>query len=410
MSSTPKISAPASKSYLQRALAISALAEGESILENISWCNDALAAKQIIEDLGCSIQEEGKTIKITHSGLKFRTLNFNALESGLSIRMFSPIFALSNKEIFFTGTSSLKKRPIHIISEALSLLDVEVKTVDGFLPLRIKGPIKAQEIEIDASLSSQLLTGLLIALPLAKQNSIIKVNHLKSKPYIDMTLRIIREFGGFIEHQNYSIFKIKGNQKYKAIKYRIEGDWSAAAFFLVLGSVKGSIEVDNLDYTSKQADKAIIDVLKDVGAIITIKKNSIKVENDKLNSFYFDATHSPDLIPPLAALASQCKGISQIKGISRLIHKESNRADVLKKELTKIGIAVNLQNDSIYIEGGEIKSGEIDSHNDHRIAMLGGIMNLFSNKNIIVKNKETVQKSYPDFFENLEKIKQNLNL
>ena len=392
------LKATASKSYLQRALAIAALTEGESIIENISWCDDSVIAKNIIVNLGSELTEKDRSLTINSQGLKFNSTYYNAGEAGLSIRMFSPIFALSNKEITFSGAGSLTKRPMQIITDALTQLGVNIETSNGLLPIKIQGPIKPTEIIIDGSLSSQLLTGLLIALPLANGNSTVKVKKLNSKPYIDMTLSIMKHFGITIENNNYKVFNIKGNQKYKPTKYNIEGDWSSAAFFLVAGAVKGKIEIKNLNADSKQADKEILTVLEKAGAKISIRTNSIIVEKNFLNSFEFDATDCPDLFPPIVCLASQCEGTSTIKGISRLTHKESNRAKVLKQEFANIGINIKIEADLMHITGAEIKSGTINSHNDHRIAMAGGIMNLFSNNEITINNKEAVNKSFPDFF------------
>ena len=262
----------------------------------------------------------------------------------------------------------------------------------------------AAEINIDGSLSSQLLTGLLIALPLLNDDSIINVSNLKSKPYVDMTLSIMQKFGVEVDNEDYEVFRIKGKQNYKPVTYNIEGDWSGGAFFLVLGAVNGSIEVNNLDYKSAQADKEIINVLQKAGAEIIIKENSVIVDKNELNAFEFDATNCPDLFPPIACLASQCKGKSIIKGISRLIHKESNRAEVLKQEFAKVGIKVELVGDYMHIYGGELKQGTINSHNDHRIAMLGGILNQFCYAEIKIENMDSVNKSYPNFFKNLDGI------
>jgi len=399
-----KITAPASKSYLQRALAISALAEGETTLTNISWCDDSIAAKNIIEKLGCKTIEKAGDLIINSKALNFEDTEFSAGEAGLSIRMFSPIFALSNKEIIFTGKGSLLTRPIGIIADALTQLGAKVETNNGLLPLKIKGKISASKIRIDGSLSSQLLTGLLIALPLLDGDSEIIVDNLKSIPYIDMTLSIIQKFGVSIENENYKIFRIKGNQKYKPTTYNIEGDWSGAAFFLILGAVNGSIEVENLDFESSQADKEIITVLKKAGAKISTKNNSVIVEKNQLNSFKFDATNCPDLFPPIACLASQCSGTSIIKGVSRLTHKESNRAEVLKQEFANVGIKITLDDDYMHIIGSKLQNGTIDSHNDHRIAMMGGILNEFSETEIKITNKEAINKSYPDFFKSLNNL------
>ena len=397
-----KISVAASKSYFQRALAISALAKGTSVLHQISWCNDSIAAKNIIEDLGSNISENKRTLSIKTEGLDFKNTKYTAGEAGLSVRMFSPIFALSDKKITFIGEGSLKTRPIQIISDALMQLGVQVETQEGMLPIKIKGKIKAGEIHIDGSLSSQLLTGLLIALPLLDGDSVINVSQLKSKPYVDMTLSIMKEFGVEVENEDYKIFRIKGHQQYKPTDYYIEGDWSGGAFFLVYGAVKQDVEIVNLDYRSQQADKAFLEALQKAGAKVNLNHKSVRVEKAELKAFVFDATECPDLFPPLVCLASQCTGVSEIKGISRLSYKESDRAQVLKQEFQKMGIAIQLKQDSMFITGGKIKPCIVDSHNDHRIAMLGGIMNLFCDGEITVKNKEAINKSYPNFFEDLK--------
>lgn len=398
------IVAPASKSYLQRALAISALVKGQTILTNSTWCNDSIAAKQIIEKLGSVVTEENGELNISSDKLSFNNTIFFAGESGLSIRMFSPILALSHKEIIFTGNGSLLKRPINIITDALTKLDVKTETNKNFLPLKITGPIKPNNIEIDGSLSSQLLTGLLITLPIINGNSQINVSNLKSTPYIDMTVSIMNKFGVEVENIAYNTYKIKGNQSYRPTTYNIEGDWSNAAFFLVLGAVNGKIEVENLNTNSVQADKKIITALKKAGAKITIKDTSVIVEKAYLNAFEFDATNCPDLFPPIACLATQCNGTSVIKGVSRLKYKESDRATVLKNELTKLGIKVTIENDYMQITGGKLLPNSIDSNNDHRIAMMGGILNMFCDSEITIKNKNAVNKSYPNFFKDLNTL------
>ncbi len=399
-----KITAPASKSYLQRALAISALAEGKTTLTNVSWCNDSVATKKIVEKLGCKIIEKDGNLIIDSKGLYINNTKFSADEAGLTIRMFSPIFALSEKEICFTGKASLLTRPVKIIADALSQLGAKIETNNGFLPIKIKGKILASKINIDGSLSSQLLTGLLIALPLLDDDSEIIVENLKSIPYIDMTLEIMHKFGVSVKNEDYKIFKIKGNQKYKPTTYNIEGDWSGAAFFLVLAAINGEIELENLNLNSLQADKEIITVLQKAGAKIEFKNGSVIVRKNKLNSFNFDATDCPDLFPPIACLASKCNGTSIIKGVSRLTHKESNRAKVLKQEFANIGIKITIADDYMHITGGKLQKGTINSHNDHRIAMMGGVLNNICDTKIQILNKEAVNKSYPNFFKSLNSL------
>ena len=397
-----KLVAPASKSYLQRALAIAALTKGTSVLNNVSWSNDSLAAAGIIENLGATLSESNGNLTVQSRGLNLKTNHFTAGEAGLSIRMFSPVLAMGSNKVTFTGEGSLLRRPVGLIADALTQLDAEVSTNNGLLPLTIKGPLRPGTVHIDGSLSSQLLTGLLITLPLLNGPSTILVDNLKSKPYVDMTISIMQHFGVSVENDGYRIFRVKGNQQYKATTYKVEGDWSGAAFFLVLGAVKGSAEIINLNAASGQADRQIIEALEKAGATIKATDHSVIVEKKVLNAFEFDATHCPDLFPPLACLASQCSGISIIKGVSRLTHKESNRAETIQQEFKKMGITITLQGDLMHITGSTPVPCTIDSHNDHRIAMAGGIMNLLCPSGTIhIKNKDAVNKSYPDFFEEI---------
>jgi len=394
-----KIKVPASKSYFQRALAIAALAEGTSILQNITWCDDTIVAKNIVEQLGAELEEDNGILWVYPKKNAISKKDFFAGEAGLSIRMFSPILALNADNYSFTGKGSLLNRPIENIVETLTKLGVDIKSNEGKLPLQINGKLQAAEIEIDGSLGSQLLTGLLIALPLLEGDSKILVKNLKSKAYIDMTLAIMKKFGAKVINNNYQEFIIKGNQKYRGRKYSIEGDWSGAAFLLVAGAISNKIEVENIDTDSQQADKKILDALELAGAKITINENSVLVEKNQLNAFDFDATHCPDLFPPLVSLAAMCKGTTKIMGVNRLIHKESNRAKTLQQEFTKMGINIKLQDDLMFIEGGKIKSATIDSHNDHRIAMAGYLFNILPNINIEILNKDAVNKSYPGFYD-----------
>ena len=398
------IQAPASKSYLQRALAIALLAKGKTVLHNVSWCDDTMAVKNLIAGLGAKITEENRELIIQSEGIKITESLFSAEESGLALRMFAPIFALSGEKIQLSAKGTLKSRPIGFLGESLVQLGVSVTTDNGFPPLTISKKLNAGEITIDGSVSSQLLTGLLIALPLVDGNSIITVRNLKSIPYIDMTMNIIRHFGVEISHTNYQQFFIKGNQTYHPEEYTIEGDWSGAAFLLVAGALTGGVVVKNLSGNSLQADKKILDALKMARAKIRLQDNIVEVRRKKLQAFTFDATHCPDLFPPLATLAANCEGTTTIKGVSRLKHKESNRGEVLKTELSKSGISVEINDDLMKITGGKISGCIIDSQHDHRIAMMAGVLNLVSENEIIIKNKEAVNKSYPEFFVDLNKI------
>ena len=396
------VKAPASKSMTQRAIAAALLAGGESTIVNPSYCDDSLAAMTIATGLGARVHPDKAEMKIT-GGRILREHKLNCGESGLAVRMFSPIAALWPEEIVMTGAGSLKNRPMSMIEEALRQFRVGCSSNNGFLPLTIKGPLKGGECEIDGSISSQLLTGLLMALPVAGKNSIIRVNDLKSRPYIDMTLQVLDKFGIKVTNDNYSKFLITGNQEYKAIRYEVESDWSGGAFLLVAGAIAGEITVQGLHTNSKQSDRAILTALDKAGARLRISEDTITVTASAMEAFEFDSTESPDLFPPLVVLASYCKGISGIKGARRLIHKESNRAASLVEEFGKLGIKVEVSDDYMIITGGQVTGGRVNSHEDHRIAMALAIAALGASSKVAIKDSHCIGKSYPDFFNDLQK-------
>lgn len=394
--------APASKSMTQRAIAGALLAGGESTIVNPSYCDDSLAAMTIATGLGARVNPGASEMKIT-GGRILREHKLNCGESGLAVRMFSPIAALWPEEIMMTGAGSLKKRPMSMIEEALLQFKVVCTSNNGYLPLSIKGPLKGGDCEIDGSVSSQLLTGLLMALPVAGKNSVINVNNLKSRPYIDMTLQVLDKFGIKVTNDNYSKFIIPGKQEYKAIRYEVESDWSGGAFLLVAGAVAGEITVQGLRADSRQSDRAIITAFDKAGAKLKIGEDSITVSAAEMKAFEFDSTESPDLFPPLVVLASYCKGISGIKGAMRLIHKESNRAAALVEEFGKLGIKVEVSDDYMIITGGKVSGGRVNSHEDHRIAMALATAALSASGPVSIKDSHCIGKSYPGFFDDLQK-------
>ncbi len=270
--------------------------------------------------------------------------------------------------------------------------------------MNFSGKLKNYNSKLDFSESSQLFTGLLFALPLVEGNSELEIVNLKSKPYIDLTLDVLSKYGIEIENKNYSKFYIKGNQHYKGISAIVEADWSGAAFLAVAGAVGGKIRINNLNEKSFQADRAIVDVLRQVGAKLNFEKNSLIIEKNNLKAFEFNAEDCPDLFPPLVSLAAFCEGESKIFGVSRLYNKESNRALSLQQEFGKLGISISFDNNYMKILGGKIKSATVNSHNDHRIAMATAIAGINSKGKIIIENSEAVNKSYPSFFEDFESI------
>jgi len=398
-----EVAAPPSKSMTQRAIAAALLSDSETTILNPSGCEDSRAALGIAASMGAEIQTGLRKVKIKGGG-KLKEKKLYCGESGLAIRMFSPIAALYPYTITISGSGSLRKRPMTMIEEALSQLGVTCKSEGGYIPLTVKGPLRGGKCVIDGSVSSQLLTGLLMALPLVKEDSGITVLNLKSKPYIDMTLQVLDKFGIRVVNDNYTLFHVSGNQKYQGISFEIESDWSGGAFLLVAGAVNGEITVKGLRADSRQSDKAILAALDAAGARMSIKEKSVKISKSELRPFRFDATESPDLFPPLVVLAAYCNGVSVIKGVSRLMHKESNRAVALKEEFAKMNISIELEGDNMLVTGGKIRGALVDPRNDHRIAMAAAVAALGADDTMLITDAYCVAKSYPEFFHDLKKL------
>ncbi len=292
------LDAPASKSYAQRALAAALLADGETVLENMGLCNDTSAALGVVETLGAQVRREGRTYFIK-GGFRPEPATLDIGESGLATRLFTPVAALSPRPVTITGHGSILRRPISMMERPLGELGVDISTSGGYLPLTVSGPARGGAAGIDGSSGSQFLTGLLMALPLAGNDSELRVSELTSKPYIDMTIGLLREFGVRVDHEDYRIFRIPGGQRYRPVTYNVEGDWSGASCLLVAGAVAGNVMVRNLNGCSLQADLAIVTALERAGAnVLTGNGNSYTVSKGELKGFEFDATHCPDLFPP----------------------------------------------------------------------------------------------------------------
>ena len=408
------IQAPASKSSMQRACAAALVSNTKSIIKNPGHSNDDKAALEILRALGCEVIIDNGELKIDNANSKLKTSNsklvVNCGESGLGIRMFAPILALSEQEIIINGEGSLLNRPMDFFDEVLPKLGVKIISNNGKLPLKIKGPLRPKNIEIDGSLSSQFLTGLLFAYAASDAKDVsIKVNNLKSKPYIDLTLMVMQNFGLRVpENKKYEEFNFHStpNSKLQTVNYTVEGDWSGGAFLLVAGAIAGDILVKGLDENSTQADKKIVEALKDCGSDMMINGDEIKISNSaELKAFKFDATDCPDLFPPLVALAAYCKGDTVIKGVERLTHKESNRALTLQQEFEKMGVEIILQNDIMIVKGTKkIKEAIVHSHHDHRIAMACAVAALKADAAIIIEDADAINKSYPDFYEDMKQL------
>jgi 3-phosphoshikimate 1-carboxyvinyltransferase len=379
---------------------------------------DDQAALAVIQALGASVKklEDGSMLIRSQGVSNSNHTNLDCGESGLSLRMFVPIAALASAKIQVSGHGSLLKRPQHFFEEVLPLLGVDVTTNNGLLPIRLTGPLIPKTITIDGTLSSQFLTGLLMAYAGASASDVsIHVNGLVSRPYIDLTLEIMERFGlVFPINNNYQSFIFnKSNPVVKPsrLTYTIEGDWSGAAFLLVAAALAGEVIIQGIDPNSKQADRQILSFAHQAQLNIEALDQSLSIQRSAIKPFEVDATNCPDLFPPLVALAVYCNGTSVIEGVSRLAHKESNRALTLQQEFAKLGVDIELVGDEMMVTGGKILQGaSVHSHHDHRIAMACAVAALRAEQPVDIAVAEAINKSYPDFYQHLAALGADVTL
>lgn len=373
---------------MQRACACALLHKGKTIIAHPGNSNDDKAAIDIIQQIGAVVDCTGEhTIEVTHNDNPTIADTIDCHESGLAARLFIPIAALQHKEITVTGSGSLLNRPMTDHIETLPKLQVNIAAENNTLPITVTGPLQPESVTVDGSMSSQFLSGLLITYAFAATEEVtIKATNLNSQPYIDLTLQMLQYFGKNVTNDNYESFTITPSESDDTpdIYINIESDWSAAANFYVAKILGADITIENLNTASLQADKAIANVA-----------------TDKKEPFEFDATHCPDLIPILSVYAAACTGNSKIKGIQRLVHKESNRIESTTAMLQSLGIAHQLTDDELIVTGGDLKSCTINSYNDHRIVLAGAIAALFTDGPVTIEGAEAVNKSFPAFFDTL---------
>jgi 3-phosphoshikimate 1-carboxyvinyltransferase len=410
-SANGRVAAPASKSVAQRAVVAALLANGTTTLRNLTLCSDTQAALGVAQALGAQVEQRGSSVLISSDFFanSAEKISLFCGESGLLTRMVTPVAALLSQPVEVHGHGSLTSRPIGMVEAPLRNLGATVATTGGLLPIRVQGRLRGGTASIDGSVSSQLLTGLLMALPLAQQPSTLHVSNLKSKPYVDLTVELLKSFGVSVAHEGYEVFRIGGGQRYTPCAYNVEGDWSGASCLLVAGAIAGCVTVENLNLSSAQADKEMLTALRRAGAQVCVEDDgsghsAVTVSQADLCAFSFDATDCPDLFPAIVALASCCNGVSVVKGASRLTHKESNRALTLQKEFGALGVAVALRGDEMLITGGSIVGGSVRSHGDHRVAMALATAALRASGVVTIEQAESVEKSYPDFWKELGRL------
>lgn len=396
---------PASKSYLQRAIALAAFCEEESVIENVNFCNDVLSAVHCAEQLGASVKIHNDVL-IVKGRKPFQSKDkiiVNAGESGFCARVFGIIAPALFEKTEITGTGSILNRSMQSLITVLEKLGCNVISKDYRLPIYTQGFADCQLVELTETDTSQTITGLLYAALISGQSCNIKVHKMVSIPYVQLSLDLAKIFGIHIEHNaDYTEFDIQGHQKISNVHLKAEGDWSNAAFFAVAAALSGKCKLLGLNKNSWQGDKVIQDVLQLAGAKVFWEDDKFIVEKNDLKPFEFDLKDYPDLFPPLCVLALGIKGKTVLYGVNRLINKESNRAEVLAKEFSKVGGEIIIEGDKMQIFGkGYLNGGVIDSHNDHRIAMAAAISAVISKDDTVIENAEAVNKSYPQFFEHL---------
>jgi 3-phosphoshikimate 1-carboxyvinyltransferase len=408
-----KLRVNSSKSFAQRAFILALLAKGETIIYNADESKDVLSIQNCIRQLGAEIivLEEGIKV-IPPLRKKIDSVTLNVGESGLALRMLGIVATLFSSTIHLTGEGSILNRSQKQLIEILKQLGLTVKHDNFKLPIQIKGEITNQNLVIDAREGSQVISGLLITLPLLHKSSSVELVNVTSRPYLEMTNEIISFFGISISSIFDKAFSIQGNQSYKSSSYTIEGDWSGAANHLVGAAISGSIKLVGLNSKSKQADAKILAILKEFGAEINIEKTKDNQEIIKVSKgiskkpFDFDLTDAPDLFPILSILAAVAIGKSTITGTNRLLNKESNRLESVSELLKNLSVPFKIGENIIEIYGkGKINPiATIDTYNDHRIAMAATIGASISETTVVLNNVDCIKKSYPDFFSDLDQI------
>lgn len=412
-----EVKIPPSKSMAHRAIICAALSEGLCIIENIDYSDDIIATIDAMNSLGAKIVKHKDYIEVIgaygsdEKAKETRVIDCN--ESGSTLRFLVPISLLFKGSSNFIGRGNLGKRPLTTYYNIFERQGIQYSYEEGNLNLVINGELKAGTFEVEGNVSSQFITGLLFTLPLLKEDSkIIITTEMESKGYIDLTLKAMSDFGVEIINNNYREFIIKGNQKYNARNYRVEGDYSQAAFFLCADSLGNDVLCKDLDLNSLQGDKEVIDILERMNVVFNANDIGVKgIANGELTITVIDGSQCPDIIPVLTAVASLTNGTTEIINAGRLRIKECDRLSAVTSELNKLGAKIIEKEDGLVITGVEKLQGgvEVWSHKDHRIAMTLAIASTRCEEPIVIKDYECVAKSYPNFFEDFKALGGNIH-
>ncbi len=400
------VSVPPSKSAAHRAIICASFAKGKSVIAPVELSNDIKATIGCMQALGADIMLEGKTLTVDGTNL-FQTKSafLDCGESGSTLRFLIPAAAVGGVEAEFVGHGKLPERPIGIYLDCLPQKGVVCET-EGGLPLKTAGKLKSGIYQIPGNVSSQFITGLLLSLPLLDGDSeIILTSPAESVGYIHMTTDIMQSFGVQIEESENG-WKVRGGQHYQARNFTVEGDWSQAAFFMTAAALGGSITIDNLDTGSHQGDKACTEIYSRFGAEVTTDENgAITVTHNTLHGIDIDATNIPDAVPALAVTAALAEGTTHITGAARLRIKECDRLAAMRDGLSRLGANIRETDDGFIITGvDKLHGGTVEGYNDHRIVMSLAVASVGCDGEIVISDRESINKSYPTFFEDFKKL------
>lgn len=411
-----EVKIPPSKSMAHRAVICAALGNGMSKVTNIDYSDDIIATIEAMSALGAKITKKEDYLEVY--GIKSpenieankvkteRTIDCN--ESGSTLRFLVPIAALFDGVNRFVGRGNLGKRPLDTYYNIFDEQNIKYSYKEGILDLKTEGRLQSGEFKVKGNISSQFITGLLFTLPLLDGDSkIIITTEMESKGYIDLTLSAMKDFGIEIINNNYQEFIIRGNQTYKSRDYRVEGDYSQAAFFFCADALSNNVILNDLKLDSLQGDKEVIDILTRMGVKIGDKSSGlIGTVSNGLKSTVIDGSQCPDIIPVVSLVAALSEGTTEIINAGRLRIKECDRLAAVTSELNKLGAKITEKEDGLIIQGvKELKGGvEVWSHKDHRIAMTIAIASTVCTEPIILKDYECVSKSYPQFWEDFKNV------
>lgn len=404
------ITIPGSKSYTHRAFILSALACGESVLINPLRSEDTDHTVQGLKKFGVPIFWEGDVAHVFGKGgeLKSTVEEINVGNSGTSMRFLTALSALKNGRTLLDGSERMRKRPIGDLLDGLQMLGARAysKEGNGYPPVVVESRgLEGGTVRIKGEKSSQFLSALLMVAPYSQKDVCLEVTgHLASKPYVDITLDIMSTFGVEIQNESYHFFLVRTGQSYLPQKYRIEGDASNASYFFSAAAVsRERLRVENFNPVSLQGDKGFFDILKKMGCEVILRENGVEVQGKELQGIDIDMNGMPDLVPTLAVTAAFARGKTLLKNIGHLHLKESDRIRALAVELSKMGIRVEEGKDWLRIEGGKPHGAEIESYNDHRIAMSFAIAGLVV-PGVKINGERCVDKSFPGFWEKLKEL------